>query len=233
MAKKVFISYRRDDTAPAAGRLYDRFCRLLGKENVFLDVGAIDAGENFEEKIGAEIGKAGVILVLIGKRWLEPGADGGKPRLWNGHDHVRAEVRAALRGKALTMPLLVDGATMPGPELLPDDIAEISKRNAPPLRSDSFDADADNIARKALGLAAGALLWEEPPVSRKILSAVAGGLLAELSLVAFAWVHMAVLQRPFFSEEGGLVQTEALVAGVLILGLILGLRYGSRRRSLI
>ena len=51
MNRKVFISYRRADTAAAAGRLYDRFCRLLGAKNVFLDVDAIEAGENFEAKI--------------------------------------------------------------------------------------------------------------------------------------------------------------------------------------
>ncbi len=50
MNRKVFISYRRADTAAAAGRLYDRFCRLLGAKNVFLDVDAIEAGENFEAK---------------------------------------------------------------------------------------------------------------------------------------------------------------------------------------
>jgi len=232
MVKRVFISYRRNDTAPMARLLYDRFCRLLGKDNVFLDLGAIDAGENFEEKIGVDIAKAGAILVLIGKRWLEPGADGEKPRLWDDGDHVRGEVRAALQGKALTLPLLVDGASMPAPELLPSDISEISKRNAPPLRSDSFDTDADHIARKALGLAAGALLWEEPPLSRKIGSAVAGALLAAIALLTLALAHNAFLKRPI-SDSIGDAQTTILIAGVLIFGLVYGFRYGSRRRSLI
>jgi len=232
MVKKVFISYRRTDTLPMARLLYDRFCRLVGKENVFLDLGAIDAGENFEEKIGAEIAEAGAILVLIGKKWLEPGADGEKPRLWDDGDHVRGEVRAALQGKALTLPLLVDGASMPAPELLPADVSEISKRNAPPLRSESFDTDADHIARKALGLSAGTLLWEEPALSRKIGSAIAGALLAAVALLSLALAHNALLQRPI-SDSIGDAQTTILIAGGLIFGLIYGFRFGSRRRSLV
>jgi hypothetical protein len=233
MAKRVFISYRRDDTAPEAGRLYDRFGLLLGKKNVFLDVGGIDAGEDFEEKIRAEITKADAILVLIGKRWMMPAAGEEKPRLWNERDHVRYEVRTALQGKALVLPVLVDGAPMPDAALLPDDIADITKRNAPPLRLNTFDSDADLLARKALGLASGALLWNEPPVSRKIGSAIAGGVLAAAGLFILGLAHMALLHRSIGESLGGDFQMEAFAGGVLILGLVSGFLYGSRRRSLI
>ncbi len=233
MAQKVFISYRRDDTAPAAGRLYDRFCRLLGERNVFLDVGAIDAGENYEAKIREAIGKSDAILVLIGKRWMEARPGGVKPRLFDDRDQVRAEVQAALQRKALTLPLLVDGAPRPSPEALPEDIAEISRRNAPPLRFESFDNDADIIARKALGLSPGSHLWEEPPVSRKVWGGLAGSMLAASGLLAAALAHHAVLNRPISDSIGGPAQTTILIAAVLIFGLFSGLRYGSRRRRLI
>ncbi|MGO9868662.1 MAG: toll/interleukin-1 receptor domain-containing protein [Rhodomicrobium sp.] len=232
MTKKVFISYRRIDTAPAAGRLYDRFCRLLGPRNVFLDVDAIDAGENFEAKIRNEIGKATAILVLIGKSWMEPAPGGDRPRLFDEDDHVRAEVKTALQRKTLTMPLLVDGAPMPSPELLPEDIRGISMLNAPPLRFESFDADADRIARKVLDLEPGQLLWDKPPLSRRIWSAVAGGLIAAAALLAIALAHNAYLNRPI-SASIGEEQTTIFIAGVVIFGVILGLLYGSRRRQLL
>ena len=184
MTKRIFISYRRDDTAPAAGRLYDRFSRLLGKKQVFLDVGAIDAGENFEEKISAELNKADVILVLIGKKWMDPSPGGDKPRLFNDGDHVGFEVRTALQSKAATLPVLVDGAPMPPPHALPEGIAAISKLNAPPLRYETFDADADFIARKSLRLAPGALLWDEPGIGRRIGSTLAGGFLGGVLLIS-------------------------------------------------
>ena len=35
---KVFISYRRDDSAAVAGRLYDRLAAHFGPGSVFIDV---------------------------------------------------------------------------------------------------------------------------------------------------------------------------------------------------
>jgi TIR domain len=233
MTKKIFISYRRADTAPVARNLYDRFSRLIGKSNVFLDVGTIDAGENFEGKIKDAIGKSSAILVLIGKRWVEPASAGGKPRLWEERDRVRAEVRAALQGAALTLPVLVDGAAMPDADLLPGDIAEITKLNAPPLRTDSFDSDMDHIARKALGLAPNALLWEEPPLSRKIGGAIAGAFLAAVLLFVLALLHWIVLHRSISDSIGGDGQMETLTVGILVLGVIAGLMRGSRLRSIL
>ena len=34
----IFVSYRRDDTAPYAGRLYDRLTAHFGKGQVFMDI---------------------------------------------------------------------------------------------------------------------------------------------------------------------------------------------------
>ncbi len=232
MNKKVFISYRRTDTASAAGRLYDRFRGLLGDKNVFLDVGAIDAGEDFQAKIQRGIGGANAILVLIGNGWMAAAPGEDKPRLFDEDDHVRAEVKIALQGKSFTLPVLVDNAPMPDPELLPLDIRGITGINAPPLRNESFDADADRIARKVLGLAPGQLVWETAPAGRRIWSAIAGGLLAELALLVFAVAHMAILHRPIFSFEAA-GETEALIGGVFILGFLAGLFYGSRRRQLL
>jgi len=233
MAQRIFISYRRDDTAPEAGRLYDRFGLMIGKKNVFQDVGTIDAGENFEEKIRTEMGRADAILVLIGKRWMAPSPGENKPRLWHERDHVRAEVRTALQGKALVLPVLVDDAPMPDAALLPEDVAEITKRNAPPLRLNTFDSDADMILRKALGLEPGELLWNEPPLSRKVGSAIVGGILAAIAFFILGLAHWALLNRSIGDSLGGDGPMETLGAGLLVLGLVAGFRYGSRRRSLI
>jgi hypothetical protein len=44
MAAKVFISYRRDDSAGYAGRVRDRLERELGRDLLFMDVDAIPLG---------------------------------------------------------------------------------------------------------------------------------------------------------------------------------------------
>ena len=67
MAKRVFISYRREDTAPAAGRVYDRLCQLLSKPNVFFDVSTIAGGEIFDRKLMSEIERSDAVLVFIGR----------------------------------------------------------------------------------------------------------------------------------------------------------------------
>src|SRR5215217_6032092 len=43
----IFISYRRDDAAAEAGRLYDALKRGFGAEHVFRDIYALKPGENF------------------------------------------------------------------------------------------------------------------------------------------------------------------------------------------
>ena len=47
MAAKVFISYRRADSAGYSGRVMDRLDRELGRDLVFMDVDAIPLGTNF------------------------------------------------------------------------------------------------------------------------------------------------------------------------------------------
>jgi len=43
----IFISYRRDDSAASAGRLYDRLAHHFGKEQVFRDLDALAPGVEF------------------------------------------------------------------------------------------------------------------------------------------------------------------------------------------
>ncbi len=52
----VFISYRRDDCAGHAGRLYDRLVDRLGEGNVFMDIDAIEPGVDFGVRIDEAIG---------------------------------------------------------------------------------------------------------------------------------------------------------------------------------
>jgi hypothetical protein len=47
MASKVFISYRRDDSAGHAGRVHDRLEREFGANLLFMDVNSIPLGVNF------------------------------------------------------------------------------------------------------------------------------------------------------------------------------------------
>jgi hypothetical protein len=229
--KRIFISYRREDTAPAAGRVYDRLCRLLPKGNVFFDVSTIAGGEIFDQKLVAEIERSDAVLVFIGNRWLERPPGANDARLFAADDYVRAEVRAALGRSTLVLPVLVDGARMPRADQLPDDLKAITTRNALPLRHESFDDDAENIVATVLGVAGGARPWDDKGrLDVKIGYAVAGLVAALVLLTVAALLHFWVVGQPLSVSIGEATTTVVLIAGS-ILGAGLGLGYEARRRK--
>jgi TIR domain-containing protein len=175
VAKKVFISYRREDTGPAAGRVYDRLARLLPNSNLFFDVSTIGGGEDFVQRIEAEIGHSDAALVFIGDKWLEPAHRSERARIWDADDFVRAELRAALARPMLILPILVAGARMPKPEQLPEDVRAVALKNALPLRHESFDDDTESIVAAVFGASAKDRAWDDKgSLTRTMLTELGG-----------------------------------------------------------
>jgi hypothetical protein len=186
-AAQIFISYRRDDTAGYARALYDALAREFGAERVFIDVDDIGAGLAFDEAIHQAVGASEVLLVLIGPRWLA-GHDGGLPRLHQPDDFVRQEVVAGLARGMRVIPLLFDGAAMPGEAQLPGPLQPLARRQALVMDATRFAADTERLVavlRDALG-AAPAPAAAAPssgvaahrPSRRWALASAAAGLLA-------------------------------------------------------
>ena len=151
MAARVFISYRRDDSAGHAGRVHDRLERELGRDLLFMDVDAIPLGADFVEVLGAEVGKCDVLLAIIGPGWLEARDDIGQRRLDNEQDFVRVEIAAALKRGIPVIPILLEGTKVPKSEQLPDDLKALSRRNGLDVRHASFHADMDKLVRSLGG----------------------------------------------------------------------------------
>jgi hypothetical protein len=135
----VFISYRRDDTAGYAGRLYDALTADFGKEHVFIDIDSIGAGQNFADVIEQQIASCSVVIVLIGKGWLASTDEHAARRLDNPRDFVRLEVASALRRKLPVIPVLVGGAKMPRPDDLPPPRRRATAIRAPQARVLAMD----------------------------------------------------------------------------------------------
>jgi uncharacterized cupin superfamily protein len=55
MNGKAFINYRREDTAPYAGRLYDRLTAHFGEDQVFIDIDQIEPGETSSKRSTAKL----------------------------------------------------------------------------------------------------------------------------------------------------------------------------------
>ncbi len=66
---RVFLSYRRDDSAAYTGRLYDTLSTQLGA-GVFMDVDAIPLGSDFVDEIHTALRDCDVVLVMIGPIWI-------------------------------------------------------------------------------------------------------------------------------------------------------------------
>ena len=148
---KLFISYRREDTAGRAGRLFDVLAARFGTRNVFQDVTAVAPGAEFAEQVEAAIAQSDAVLVIIGSDWLTISRPDGTRRLDDADDFVRREVSAALTSGSPVVPVLVDGATLPSAEELPPELRALIQRHAVEVRDSSFHQDVENLARRLQG----------------------------------------------------------------------------------
>jgi len=130
----IAISYRREDTAPITGRIYDRLQAKFGRDRVFLDFDSIPFGVDFRTHISESLNRSDTLLVIIGPHWSGVSPDGSR-RIDDPTDFVRLEVAQALAGNIRVVPLLIDRTDMPSSSSLPEDLKSLAFRNA--LRVDS------------------------------------------------------------------------------------------------
>jgi hypothetical protein len=130
----IAISYRRDDSLPITGRLYDRLQAKFGKQKVFMDFDSIPPGVDFRQKIKETIERANVMIAVIGPHWFGDQIDGSR-RIDDPLDIVRLELEYALSRDIPIIPLLVNNTVMPKPEKLPSNLQALAFRNALPLDS--------------------------------------------------------------------------------------------------
>lgn len=147
MAGNIFISYRRADSAPWARSLYMALEKHFVRKQLFMDVDDIKPGAEFAKVLDEKVAQCDVMLVLIGKGWLEASNERGLRRLDDASDFVRIEIESALKRDIKIVPVLVDGASMPRPADLPDRLAPLSGRQAFILTHTRFGADVDELAR--------------------------------------------------------------------------------------
>jgi formylglycine-generating enzyme required for sulfatase activity len=160
--KKIFISYRRDDSKWQAHRIYEALRRVVPGEHLFMDIDSIPPGADFVDILEGWVGACDVMLALIGPGWIDA-ADPktGQRRLDNPHDFVRIEIREALRRNIALVPVLLDHAPMPEADGLPEDLRRLVRRNAEFVEFRTFNADVARLVRK-LGLASGVAVAEPP-----------------------------------------------------------------------
>ena len=130
----IAISYRREDSAPITGRIYDRLQAVFGRDRVFMDLDSIPLGVDFRAHISESLNHCDILLVVIGPHWLGASPDGSR-RIDDETDFVRLEVAQALARNIRVIPLLIDRTDLPSRSTLPEDLKSLAFRNA--LRVDS------------------------------------------------------------------------------------------------
>ena len=151
----IFISYRRDDSAGYAGRLYDRLAAHFGAGRVFMDVEGIELGTDFVTAIENAVGSCRVLIVVIGDEWLHTPDAAGRRRLDDPNDFIRLETVTALQRDIRVVPVLVGGAAMPRADELPEDLRPLARRQAIEVSHKQWEASTAELVRAMEGMLAG------------------------------------------------------------------------------
>jgi hypothetical protein len=141
---KVFISYRREDSAGYTGRLYDSLRARFGDGNVFLDISGIDSGRKFVDVIQNAIQSCDVLLAVIGPEWLTCVAN-GRRRIDDPGDLVRNEILTAFGAGVPVIPVLVGGARPPDAATLPVPLQQLAAFDAHEMTDERWAFDSDRL----------------------------------------------------------------------------------------
>ena len=143
----IFINYRRSDTAGYAGRLEQELSRRF-PGRVFMDIHTVEVGADFVDAINKEVGRCGVLIVLVGNQWLDmTDRKTGKRRLDNPNDFVAIEIAEALKRNIRVIPVLVEDAKMPEAGDLPPSLAGLVRRNAIEISDTRWDYDVEQLVK--------------------------------------------------------------------------------------
>jgi hypothetical protein len=145
MSGGIFICYRREDSAAWAGRIYDRLTSRFEHDQVFIDVDNIEPGLDFVKILSDRVGDCDALVAIIGREWL--GRKRNRTRLDDPNDFVRIEIEAALTRNVRVIPVLVDGATMPREEVLPEAMKGLVRRQKVDVSHVNFDSDAQRLTK--------------------------------------------------------------------------------------
>jgi serine/threonine protein kinase/tetratricopeptide (TPR) repeat protein len=140
----LFLSYRRSDSPDTVKLIYERLKKRVPRWEIFYDHESIPLGDQFPERLRTRVTSATIVLVIIGPKWLRILHERKSAAI----DHVREEVRLALKSAMNVVPVLVGHAVMPTEADLADfvDLQPLLTCNGRPVRPDpDFDGDLEPI----------------------------------------------------------------------------------------
>lgn len=177
MSQKIFISYRRQDSAANALGIGQYMEHEFGRKNVFIDID-MRAGTNFPTVLEQRLAECKVMLVLIGPNWVNALDEQGRRRLDDADDWVRLEIAHALKRNITVIPVRVNGAELPLKATLPDDIRGLLDHQAASVTIAGFRNEMSGLVRDIRSI--------RSPWPWRRYGSIAAGLLLLLTVLAFA-----------------------------------------------
>lgn len=148
ITQKIFISYRRIDTADVTGRIYDRLLVKYEKQNIFKDVDSIPLGVDYRHYIYDKVSQCKVLLAVIGSNWDQFNSQTGLRRIDEPKDFLRIEIECAINRNIPIIPILIGNAKIPDSKNLPESLQSLSFRNGIRIRPDpDFNNDMNRLLK--------------------------------------------------------------------------------------
>jgi len=144
--KRVFINYRREDSAPYALALRAEFERHLAGAHVFVDTQGIAAGTQWPAVLKDALFQTDALISLIGPDWISAAGADGRLRLFDEEDWVRRELAYMLEhALGSVVPVLVGGASAPSSQMLPDNLKKLPDIQCRRLETEHRDENVDAL----------------------------------------------------------------------------------------
>ncbi|MGN6494158.1 MAG: toll/interleukin-1 receptor domain-containing protein [Agriterribacter sp.] len=143
--KKIFISYRVQDTAADTGRLVDALKQVFYEDQIFMDIEKLEPGVDFTQAIAHSLDSCDVLFAIIGPEWAGPANQKGVTRINQPNDWVRIELETALKRNIRLIPVLVRGASLPGEEELPESLHPLLNRQTYEVSNKRWKYDTDQL----------------------------------------------------------------------------------------
>ena len=146
MAQRVFLSYRRSDSAHQAIALKIVLEHKLPNVSVFVDTESVNPSERWPDRLTAALDHSSAVIALIGPNWRF--AADGTDRFAEPQDWVRLELAYALEHNAnAVVPVFFNTNTMTAYRDLPESLIDLPNIQALELKLDSnWSHSADRLA---------------------------------------------------------------------------------------
>jgi hypothetical protein len=133
-AQSIFINFRESDQPWAAALLDLELSARYGDDTVFLASRSIRPGIRFDRALIDAARSGGVLLAVMGRRWVSARDQHGRRLIDRPDDWIRREVFEARRFGALVIPVLVGDVDRLERAALPADIGWLADRQYVRLR---------------------------------------------------------------------------------------------------